>query len=419
MTILLLSEVFPPMKGGSGRWLWELYRRLQVDQLRVVASASPGAEEFDRTHDLNVRRMPLRFSSWGVLGWGAWDYAGALRRLAVAIRERRPDILHCGKSLPEGFLAWLVRRWWGIPYLCYAHGEELMLARTSKDLGWLTRRALGGADRVIANSRHTQSILERDWGIPAERIVVMHPGVDTGTFVPARPDARVRARLGWQGRRVVLTVGALQKRKGQDMMIRALPIIRKACPDVLYAVAGEGWEQTYLEDLVAELGVRDAVQFRGIPDDRGLIECYQQCDLFVLANRQVGWDFEGFGIVLLEAQACGKPVVAGASGGTVETLDAPHTGLVVPCESPVGLADTVVRLLEDPELRVGMGARGRQWVERFDWDALGRQARGLFKQDPGQAPQGAEGNRPTLPGGGPQCLPGRARHAARGRGDGR
>ena len=124
----------------------------------------------------------------------------------------------------------------------------------------------------------------------------------------------MRARLEWTGRRVVLTVGALQKRKGQDMMIRALPAIRQRCPDVLYAIVGEGWERPYLESLVAELSVADLVQFRATPADDELIECYQQCDLFALPNRQVGWDFEGFGIVLLEAQACGKPVVTGQSG---------------------------------------------------------------------------------------------------------
>src|SRR4029453_2663396 len=126
----------------------------------------------------------------------------------------------------------------------------------------------------------------------------------------------VRKELGRTGRQVVLTVGALQKRKGQDMMIRALPAIRRRCPDVLYAMIGEGWERPYLDKLVADHGVGDLVQFRGTPTDDEMIRCYQQCDLFALPNRQVGWDLEGFGIVLIEAQACGKPVVAGTSGGT-------------------------------------------------------------------------------------------------------
>ena len=377
---LLLTEVFPPAKGGSGRWLWELYRRLPAGAARVVAHDSPGAAEFDRTHELPIDRVPLRFPTWGALGWaGARAYAKALCRLDAIARRARPRSVHCGKALPEGLLARALKCRRGLPYVCYVHGEELTLTRTSRQLRWLTRVALRGADRLVANSRHTRDLLVRDWGLPPARVTVMHPGTDTTRFAPAAPDRAARARLGWEGRRVVLTVGALQARKGQDMMIRALPDVRRRCPDVLYAVAGEGWQRPRLEALVDEVGVRDCVQFRGAPDDEELIRYYQQCDLFVLANRQVDWDFEGFGIVLLEAQACGKAVLAGASGGTAETMDAPHTGRVVPCEAPGPLADAVVDLLEQPALREGMGQRGRAWVtERFDWEVLGRQARGLF-----------------------------------------
>src|SRR5262249_11335739 len=159
--------------------------------------------------------------------------------------------------------------------------------------------------------------------------------------------------------------------KGQDMMIRALPRIRRHCPDILYAIVGGGLQRGYLESLVAELGVADCVQFRGAPTDEELIHYYQQCELFVLANRRVGWDFEGFGIVLLEAQSCGKPVLAGASGGTAETMDVPNTGRVLLCEEPEPLADAVVDLLNQPTLRQQMGQRGRSWVaEHFDWEVL-------------------------------------------------
>jgi phosphatidylinositol alpha-1,6-mannosyltransferase len=379
-TILLLTEVFPPRHGGSGRWLWELYRRLEGVTVHVAAGQTPDAERFDEMHDLPIRRLPLHFSNWGV--WdvrGAAQYARALPGLAASVARARPDIIHCGKCLPEGPLALLVKATLGVPFYCYVHGEELTLASTSNELRRLTRRVLRRATRVIANSRHTEQILRRDWLVPGEKIVVMHPGVDTKRFVPVLPNRSVRERLGWADRRVVLTVGALQKRKGQDMLIRALPIIRQQCPDVLYAIAGEGWEREYLERLVVEHGVGDLVQFRGIPADDELIDCYQQCDLFALPNRQVGWDFEGFGIVLLEAQACGRPVIAGLSGGAPETVSASETGELVTCESAESVARAVVALLTDPNRANAMGRRGRQWVvERFDWDVLTKQAVTLF-----------------------------------------
>ena len=154
---------------------------------------------------------------------------------------------------------------------------------------------------------------------------------------------------------------------------------RAAVPHVLYSIVGDGEERTALEDLVASRGLACHVQFLGeIADDR-LVQCYQQCDLFVLPNRQVGRDIEGFGMVLLEAQACGKPVIAGDSGGTAETMRIPDTGLVVPCDGPDAVAGVVIDLLGDCERRARMGAAARDWVvEHFDWESLSRQAEAMF-----------------------------------------
>jgi phosphatidyl-myo-inositol dimannoside synthase len=381
VNILVLAQVFPPRRGGSGRWLWDLYRRLPGFRVHVVTATTPDGAEFDRTADLAISRIPLDFSSWGVWDWrGGPQYAAALVRLRRIVAEQRPDVIHCGKCLPEGLLAASIARWTGIPFVTFVHGEELTLAASSGELRRLTRKVLRTAGRVIANSHHTRTLLIEHWQVPSEQIVVMHPGVDTTHFVPAPRSIDARASLGWGSRRVILTVGALQKRKGQDMLIRALPAIRQRCPDVLYSMAGEGWERPSLESLVAECDVADLVQFRGMPGDAELVACYQQCDLFALANRQVGWDFEGFGIVLLEAQACGKPVITGRSGGTAETIDPPNTGEIVSCDEPDLLAGIAGELLQDEARRERMGTLARQWVvEHFAWDVLSRQAADLFR----------------------------------------
>ncbi len=149
---------------------------------------------------------------------------------------------------------------------------------------------------------------------------------------------------------------------------------------MLYAIAGDGEERPALGRLVAVEGLEHHVQFLGEVADELLVQCYQQCDLFVLPNRQVGRDIEGFGMVLLEAQACGKPVIAGASGGTAETMRIPDTGLVVPCDGPDELAASVVKILPDVRRRARMGAAARAWVvEHFDWQNLSREAEALFR----------------------------------------
>jgi phosphatidylinositol alpha-1,6-mannosyltransferase len=380
LTSLLVTEVFPPLVGGSGRWYWEVYRRLPRESYAIAAGQHPEQEAFDRTHDLRVHRLPLRFTSWALLSLkGLRGYWRAYRGLGRVVKGEGVRRLHCGRCLPEGWAAWLLRRRLGVPYLCFAHGEELNIAATSRELTGMMRRVMAEADCLVANSRNTERILRDEWGMAAERIRLLHPGVDTGRFRPAPPDEAVRRRLGWDGRRVILTVGRLQKRKGHDHMILALGAVRRALPDVLYAVVGEGEERQALEELVRRGGLEGHVQFLGQRDDAEMVQCYQQCDLFVLPNRQVGEDIEGFGMVLLEAQACGRPVLAGASGGTAETMRAPQTGRVVPCDGPEELTLALTRLLAQPGLLDRMGAAGRDWVvERFDWAALARQAERLF-----------------------------------------
>lgn len=376
MKAMLVSAVFPPQTGGSGRWFFELYRRLPRQEVLIAAGACPGHEAFDRTHDLPVVRLPMRFATWGLVRWrGLADYGGLVWSLLRLARQEQVTVLHAGRCLPEGLAAWLVQRLTGRPYWVFVHGEEMRLAAASRELCFWTRRVLAGAAGLIANSRNTQRILQEEWQVPASQVTVLHPGVDVRRFVPAGCDLAVRQRLGWGRRAVILTVGRLEERKGHDMLLRALPQVRCAVPEVLYAIVGDGERRPALERLVQELGLERHVQFRGEPSDDELVACYQQCDLFALPNREVNGDLEGFGMVLVEAQACGKAVIAGASGGTAETLLAGQSGLVVDCRRPQPLAEALVALLTDPARREAMGRAAADWVRRqFAWESLAAQA---------------------------------------------
>jgi phosphatidylinositol alpha-1,6-mannosyltransferase len=375
---LLLTEVFPPQVGGSGRFLWEVYRRLPSERVLVAAHTYPGHEAADRDYPLPVYRLPLALPSWGVCDFrGGRAFWSTLRQLRQLVRREGVTHIHSGKCLPEGLLAFALRHWKGMTYTCHVWGEELGVAHTSRELTWLTRRVLHGAKHVVACSTNSGQLLLEDWHLPAERLSVINPGVDLDCFTPAAPDPAARQRLGWQGRTVLLTVSRLDKRKGHDMLLRALPAIRQAVPDVLYAIVGHGTEWESLHRQVAEQGLGDWVQFLGqfaANDPPLLAACYQHCDLFVHPNRQVGNDFEGFGMVLLEAQACGKPVLAGASGGTADTLRDGETGRLVRCEEPGPLAAAVIDLLSDRARLREMGKAARHWVvERFDWSVVSTQ----------------------------------------------
>jgi phosphatidylinositol alpha-1,6-mannosyltransferase len=223
-------------------------------------------------------------------------------------------------------------------------------------------------------------MLVSQWEIPSESVHVVHPGVDTEFFSPAQRDPEARRRLGWDERPVVLTVGRLQKRKGHDQLIRAIGQIRRFIPEVLYSIVGAGEERQTLEKIVGAGGLANHVQFLGEPSDDVLLTCYRQCDVFALPNRQCGRDIEGFGMVLVEAQACGKPVIAGASGGTAETMHIPETGRVVNCDGADDLAKLLIEWLANRSLLERMGTAARRWaVSHFDWSAVVRKAGTIFE----------------------------------------
>ncbi len=380
MKCLLITSVFPPQVGGSGRWFWEIYRRLPKDQVLIAGGSWLRDSDFDCSHGLNVVRLPLNMSSWSVLNLrNLLCYTRNYRRLCRLVRDHQIDQIHCGQVLPTGLLGCLLRRRFGIPYCCYVHGEEMTYMRRSRELTWLMHHVLNSAQMVIANCQNTNNILVHDHRLQPDKIRILHPGVDVHRFVPAARDAQVRKSLGWHDRKVVLTVGRLQARKGQDRLILALRRVMQQFPDQLYVIVGDGEERVNLKRLVRENRLEGHVQFRHNSSDEELVQCYQQCDLFVLPNRNVDGDFEGFGMVLLEAQACGRPVVAGRSGGTAETMQVPTTGRIVCCDRPEPVAELLIELLGDGNQLESMGRAARKWVEeKFDWDSLARQASALF-----------------------------------------
>ena len=380
---LLISEIFPPRHGGSGRWFVELYSRLPRDGFVICAGSTDGDEASDEQlkKQLFIERRPLSSGSWGIKSFeGLGFYWRSFRYLSKLIRQNDITRIHCGRCLPEGVMGLMLNLRYGLPFLCYVHGEDIQTAAESRELTWLIRRVFARATTLIANSHNTARILRDSWQVPDDKVKVLHPGMDAERFVPAANDAEFRSRMGWNDRPVILTVGRLQRRKGQDMLIGALPAVIQSHPNVLYAIVGNGDERERLETLAEEHKVQDNVMFLGEIDDAQMVQCYQQCTLFCLPNRTERADIEGFGMVLAEAQACGKAVVAGDSGGTRETMRIGETGLIVDCTAPEPLATSLNQLLSSPEQIAAMGEAGRAFVtEHFDWPVHVTKAREVFK----------------------------------------
>ena len=346
--ILLLSEIFPPKHGGSGRWFFELYRRLTPGTVTLLTHRNNNDREhsIDEAFPQTVVRVPMASANWGVLSGEGLGFYGRMVRTILKIKPRQLDQIHCGRTLPEGVMGLAVSRLLSKTLICYVHGEDIEVARTSRELAMLVRWVLKGSKRLICNSQNTRNLLIEHWQVPEPKITVLNPGVDTTTFTPAEQDARFRLKMGWEDAFVALTVGRLQRRKGHDAMIEALPAIRETIPNIKYAIVGDGDQRPRLQALVKEHKLEQVVQFLDELDDAQLVQCYQQCDFFILPNRADGNDIEGFGMVLVEAQAAGKPVIAGDSGGTAETMVQGDTGLIVDCTRPSAIQVGVVQLFE-------------------------------------------------------------------------
>jgi phosphatidylinositol alpha-1,6-mannosyltransferase len=370
--ILLVTELFPPFVGGSAVLMKNIYSRVSGPSVTVLTDGDPNTQpEVDGT--LSILRRPMKMAHWGVLQPTA--LATHLRTAALirSLTSGQRAIVHCGRALPEGLPALMARAIGGPRYLCWTHGEELGYVQTSRELRALLARVHRAAAAVVANSHNTCSKLET-FGVPRPRIHVVEPGVDPQRFRPDTDAGDLRRRLAPDGEVVMLTVGRLQARKGHDLAIAALDALRREIPKLRYVIVGDGEERQRLETMVADRALGERVTFAGKAEEADLPRYYAAADLFVHPNRLEGNDFEGFGIVFLEASSSGLAVIGGASGGVPEAVAADVSGLLVHGDDVPELAAAIRRLVADPELRRRMGRAGRERVlNYFTWERAARQ----------------------------------------------
>jgi phosphatidylinositol alpha-1,6-mannosyltransferase len=373
-SLLISSTYFPPQVGGISFFMANLVSALGAERVCCVTDI-PAADRF-KSHEFEpqVYRRPMAFSRNCAL-----QVLGLSTTMAEIMLRERPRVVQLA-TVAEGYLGLLLKRWLMLPFVVYAHGNEILAAMTGE---WeKPRLALRQADRVLANSRFTKEMVERI-GVDANKIDVVHPGCETKLFQPVEvnPDFS-RKRFGLRkSAHMILTVGNLVERKGHDMVIRALPEVQKVIPDVTYLVVGDGRYRSNLEQLAVAMGVRDCVVFaRQIPD-KDLPEIYSLCDVFAMPARERldECDVEGFGLVYLEANACGKPVIGGRSGGIPDAIVDGLTGLLVDPHDSNEIANALIQLLQDRELSTKMGYEGRKRVVRdFTWERIARQVQGIL-----------------------------------------
>jgi phosphatidyl-myo-inositol dimannoside synthase len=364
--ILLVTNDFPPRRGGIQSYLENLVRELvatDVHTLTVYAPKWAGSEEFDAAaaaYGYDVVRHPTS------LMVPEPSVAVRMRRL-IACRDI--DTVWFGAAAPLALLTPLARDAGASRVIASTHGHEvgwsmLPLARTA------LRRIGNDTDVVTFISRYTRDRFASAFG-PRAALEHLAPGVDTDRFEPnSVARAEMRARYGLGERPVVLCLSRLVPRKGQDMLIRALPAVRERIDGAALVIVGGGPYRDTLHRLAHQFGVGEHVVFTAaVPGDE-LPAHHAMADVFAMPcrTRGAGLDVEGLGIVYLEASATGVPVVAGRSGGAPETVVDGETGLVVDGWDVGAIAAAVGDVLADPDRAVRMGAAGRRWVvDNWQW----------------------------------------------------
>jgi phosphatidylinositol alpha-1,6-mannosyltransferase len=373
---LLLTYDFPPIGGGIARWMAELARRYPAGSLVVSTGQHPDAPDVDMSFVNRVDRLPLSArrlrTIQGILLWG--------RRAAVLARSIQAEFIWCGNLKPAAYPAkWAMERL-GLPFGILLHGGDLLILQHQIHQSAMKRRTaralLSSAAVLVANSEWTRdrclSILsELDIEVGPDQLQVVPLGADHAFFRPGIDTTDVRRRYGLAQGRWLLSVARLTRHKGIDTALQALSLLRTDYPDLRYAVVGSGEEQEALESEARNLGIATRVRFLTEVPDRDLPALYNCAEVYLGVSRLMEQRVEGFGISLVEASACGLPVVAGRSGGIPQAVRDGETGFLVDAERPEAVRDSVRRLLDDPGLRRRLGNAGRTAVEEYyNWDRV-------------------------------------------------
>jgi phosphatidylinositol alpha-1,6-mannosyltransferase len=378
--ILLVTNDFPPRRGGIQSYLEQFVTRLTAtgDQhITVYAPRWKGSDGYDRDAPFRVIRHP---------GTLMLPEPGVDRRMRRLIREHDIETVWFGAAAPLALLAPRARSAGAQRVLASTHGHEVgwsMLPGARSAL----RRIGEGADVITYVSRYTRGRFASAFG-PTARLEHLPPGVDTDRFEPdpvARAQLRARYRLGQ--RPVVVCISRLVPRKGQDMLIQALPDIRARVADAALVVVGGGPYAEALHRLARDRGVGPHVVFTGGVPNAELPGHYAMADVFAMPcrTRGAGLDVEGLGIVFLAASATAVPVVAGDSGGAPETVRDGETGRIVDGRSHEEIVEAVSALLTDSATARRMGEAGRRWIGRdWNWDTHTARLGGLLRVGSGR-----------------------------------
>lgn len=368
--ILLVSFFFPPKFGGIENSLADLCQRLPKEEIVVLADKEGNWQDFDQKQSFKIYRAKFFGSkflkpSWLLLFFKIWQI----------IKKEKIEVILFGHYANYCLLGPIFRKIFKIPFLIYGRGVDVLIYQKGKISKFFLKSNLKNASRVLANSHFTKNEICK-LGIPEKNVIVVHPGIDLEKFNPNKISLekieKIKDKFGLKNKKIILYVGRLAKIKGIDLVIKALPEIKKQIQNIVFLVVGKGEDEEELRKLVKELNLEKTVIFVGpVEKPEEAIPYYFLTDLYVGPSRIlefVGYKHqESFGSSFIEAQAIGKPVVATKVGGIPEVVSESKTGLLVPPDDLTKLTEAIVKLLINKNLIEELSQNTKKWVEKFSW----------------------------------------------------
>jgi len=383
--VLVLTSTFPRWENDTEpAFIFELSRRLTVSfDVTVLSPRTPGSKRKENMAGLRVIRFPYFFSQWeklamhggGILNQLKTNPAyylmvpffllGQLLAIIRLVRNEHFDLIHAHWLIPQGFIAalgmWIAGK--NVPLLCTSHGGDLF-ALKGKGLQRLKRRIMDKSAALTVVSKAMKKTVV-DMGVAPDKVEVIPMGVDLkGLFTP---DPGVQRKTD-----ELLFVGRLVEVKGLQILLDAMPKVLAKHPGIRLVVAGAGPLESELRASAAKLNMTDRVDFLGMVPQSKLPLLYQQATLavfpFIVTKSGVQ---EGFGLVVVEAMGCCCPVIAGDLPAIQDTVVHEENGLIFPSGNAQVLADSILKLLDDPEFRARLAGEGRKSVvQNFDWEII-------------------------------------------------
>ncbi|KAB7671729.1 glycosyltransferase family 4 protein [Bacillus sp. B1-b2] len=366
---LFVSVDFPPMIGGIQNYLYGLVSNLDPTETYVLTSSKgdkDANEAFDNKQNFKIYRTNI--SSGIHFTKQLFKLIPLYYEIKRIVREHKIEEIHFGNALPIGLLGFFLGK--KIEYYPYLYGLDILHAKNTFYKRVLLQGILKRASNIITISNYTKNIIT-SLGIEEQRIKIISPGFKLPDEQPSEV-INIRRKYNINtDTKVILTVARLHERKGHDNVIHALKMMIEDNPNVVYVICGKGPYKETLKNMVKELELEEVVLFTGEVSDEELIGWYQTADIFIMASRQIGsiGDVEGYGIVFLEANYYGVPVIGGNSGGIPDAIINEETGYLVNPNHPEEIAEKIVYLIDNENIRKTIGYNGKNWVlDRCTWE---------------------------------------------------